>query len=79
MGETLFPHLSRQAVIDRLVITGLYALKQPPWQPPELWGRHRDRWRLPTSIAEGALSCHHPDVTPGDIIHPLADTPQDAR
>lgn len=50
VAHRLFPHLRQQEIIDRLVITGLYALKQPPWSPPVLWGTDRDAWRLPPGI-----------------------------
>ena len=50
ISRRLFPHLSRQSLIDRLVITGLAALKHTPWRPPELWGKHRDRWKLPAEL-----------------------------
>ncbi len=49
IGEQLFANLPRQEVIDRLVITGLCALKHPPWAPPPLFGRERDRWKLPST------------------------------
>lgn len=48
----LLPHLSRQELIDRLVITGLAALKQPPL--PQLFGDDRDRWALPSHLRLGA-------------------------
>ena len=51
VAESLFPHLRRQEVIDRLVITGLCALRHPPWAPPPLFGKSRDSWRLPASLS----------------------------
>lgn len=50
IGERLWPHLRRQEVIDRLVITGLSALQHPPWRPPALPGQDRDRWSLPPAL-----------------------------
>ena len=50
LAERLFSNLPRQEVIDKLVITGIWALQQPPWVPPPLFGKHRDRWRLPPSL-----------------------------
>jgi hypothetical protein len=48
IGETLFPKLSRQAVIDRLIIAGLHALRVPP--PPTFWGGDRFSWVLPKDL-----------------------------
>ena len=42
-GE-MFPNMRPQALIDKLVITGLCALH---WKPPMLYGADRDRWQLP--------------------------------
>ena len=50
IARELFPHLRKQEVIDRLVITGLYALKQPPWAPPQFVGSDRDKWALPDDL-----------------------------
>lgn len=41
----LFPNLNNQAIIDKLLITGLSALKHQHWQPPALFGHDRDKWR----------------------------------
>jgi hypothetical protein len=48
IGEQLLPHLGRQAVIDKLLICGLHALRQ---SPPVLWGHDRDEWALPPGLA----------------------------
>jgi len=48
-GE-MFPNMRAQALIDRLVITGLCALH---WKPPALYGSDRDSWRLPESLRPG--------------------------
>ena len=48
IGEQLFPHLGRQAVIDKLIISGLHALRHVP---PALWGHDRDAWELPAGLA----------------------------
>ena len=45
-GQVLYPDASTQALIDRMVITGLSALVQGHWKPPRLYGRDRDRWKL---------------------------------
>lgn len=47
LAAEMFPNLRPQAVIDKLVITGLVALH---WQPPNLWGTDRDRWKLPEQL-----------------------------
>lgn len=47
LAQKVFPHLRTQELIDRVFLTGLYALKQPPWQPPRLDGNDRDAWTLP--------------------------------
>ena len=44
LAAVMFPDMRQQALIDKLVITGLCALH---WKPPELWGNDRDRWELP--------------------------------
>lgn len=48
-GRELFGLLGTQEIIDRLVITGLSALKHR-WVPPAFHGRDRDTWRLPTDL-----------------------------
>ena len=52
-AQALHPTDNTQALIDRLVIVGLSALVHPPWRPPALHGRDRDRWQLPVGL--GAL------------------------
>jgi hypothetical protein len=47
----MFPKANTQALIDRMVITGLSALVHGKWQPPSLWG-HRERWKLPDDLQE---------------------------
>jgi hypothetical protein len=42
-----FPNARPQALIDRLVITGLCALNWKLPELPKLWGNDRDRWKLP--------------------------------
>ena len=44
VASELFPDMRPQALIDKLVITGLCALH---WKPPMLYGADRDRWKLP--------------------------------
>ncbi|WP_157673042.1 hypothetical protein [Curvibacter sp. AEP1-3] len=50
-ARTLYPKANTQALIDRLVITGLSALVHGKWQPPSLWGT-RERWKLPDDLRE---------------------------
>ncbi|MFP5446972.1 MAG: hypothetical protein ACLGIY_25950 [Betaproteobacteria bacterium] len=49
-AQGLFPNSNTQALIDRLVITGLSALVQGHWKPPPLYGRDRDAWKLPEHL-----------------------------
>jgi len=44
LASEMYPNLRTQALIDKLVITGLAALQ---WKPPQLYGHNRDAWRLP--------------------------------
>lgn len=44
LASEMYPDLRPQALIDKLVITGLVALQ---WEQPRLYGTDRDRWRLP--------------------------------
>jgi len=48
-----FPNLRQQALIDRLLITGLVALH---WKQPGLYGTDRDRWQLPEQFRKVAES-----------------------
>lgn len=52
LASAMFPNLRSQALIDKLVITGLCALH---WKGPELWGTDRDRWKLPEGIGQSAF------------------------
>lgn len=52
-AQGLFPNSNTQALIDRLVITGLSALMQGHWRPPPLYGRDRDAWKLPDDLRKG--------------------------
>ena len=47
LAATMFPDARPQALIDRLVITGLCALH---WKPPALYGSDRDAWKLPDKL-----------------------------
>ncbi len=49
-AQALHPADNAQALIDRLVIVGLAALRHPPWKPPALYGRDRSRWKLPEGL-----------------------------
>ena len=44
IAGAMFPNMRPQALIDKLVISGLVALH---WKPPMLYGADRDRWKLP--------------------------------
>ena len=48
-AQVIYPKASTQALIDRMVITGLSALVHSRWQPPSLWG-HRECWKLPDNL-----------------------------
>lgn len=50
IARRLFPHLKTQEIVDRVFLTGLYALQQPPWRPPTFEGTDRDRWKLPQGL-----------------------------
>ena len=55
LAAAMLPGLRSQALLDKLVITGLSALAYRHWQPPHLYGRDRDRWKLPADLRpEGA-------------------------
>ena len=47
LASEMFPTMRPQALIDKLVITGLCALH---WKPPMLYGADRDRWNLPNEL-----------------------------
>lgn len=51
LASEMFPNLRPQAVIDKLVITGLVALQ---WKPPALYGQNRDAWQLPDGLQSHA-------------------------
>jgi hypothetical protein len=48
IAGAMFPDLRAQAVIDKLVITGLCALR---WTP-RLYGNDRDHWKLPEGLGK---------------------------
>ena len=50
-AQAMYPKANTQALIDRMVITGLSALVHGKWQPPSLWGP-RDRWKLPEDLRD---------------------------
>lgn len=50
-AQALHPKDNTQALIDRLVITGLSALVHGHWEPPKLYGRNRQRWKLPEGLS----------------------------
>jgi hypothetical protein len=47
LASEMFPNMRPQALIDKLVITGLVALHWKLPELPKLWGTDRDRWKLP--------------------------------
>lgn len=51
-AQELHPDCNTQALIDRLVITGLSALVHGRWEPPRLHGRDRERWQLPQVLRQ---------------------------
>lgn len=51
-AQALHPGCNTQALIDRLVITGLSALVHGHWEPPRLYGRDRERWKLPEGLRQ---------------------------
>lgn len=50
LAAEMYPQLRTQELIDKLVITGLSALRHKSWQPLYLSGRDRDKWALPASL-----------------------------
>ncbi len=50
-AQGLHPDDNTQALIDRLVITGLSALMHSQWKAPRLWGQ-RDQWQLPDDLRQ---------------------------
>ena len=57
-AKEMYPKANTQALIDRMVITGLSALVHGKWQPPSLWGP-RERWKLPDYLS-GAIPVEPP-------------------
>ena len=55
-AQELQPDHNVQRMIDRLIITGLSALVHGRWEPPRLYGRNREQWKLPEE-----LRCRVPD------------------
>jgi hypothetical protein len=51
-AQRLHPEHITQRLIDRLVITGLSALVHGHWEPPKLYGRNRERWKLPDDLRQ---------------------------
>ena len=51
LAAEMFPDKRSQALLDKLVITGLCALH---WKAPALYGAHRDRWKLPQELKPGS-------------------------
>ena len=49
LAAEMFPNMRAQALIDKLVITGLCALH---WKAPALYGADRDNWTLPRELAQ---------------------------
>ncbi|MFO1228311.1 hypothetical protein [Roseateles sp.] len=56
LAEALLPGVRPQALLDRLVITAVSALAHQHWQPPRLYGKDRDAWKMPEELRrEGAV------------------------
>lgn len=53
LAAEMFPTMRPQALIDKLLITGLCALH---WRQPMLYGADRDRWTLPEQFRSGPTS-----------------------
>ena len=53
-GE-MFHDMRPQALLDKLVITGLCALL---WKAPALYGDDRDTWSLPAELRPGNLAAN---------------------
>ena len=51
LAAEMFPDMRPQALLDKLVITGLCALH---WKAPALCGADRDRWKLPQELKPGS-------------------------
>ena len=51
IAGAMFPDMRPQALLDKLVITGLCALH---WKAPALYGTDRDRWQLPDYLRQSA-------------------------
>ncbi len=47
LASEKYPNMRPQALIDKLVITGLVALSGKLPELPKLWGTDRDKWKLP--------------------------------
>ena len=48
LAAEMFPNMRPQALLDKLLITGLCALH---WKPPSLYGADRDSWKLPEQFS----------------------------
>ena len=51
LASEKFPNMRPQALIDKLVITGLVALSWKLPELPRLWGTDRDKWKLPEQFS----------------------------
>lgn len=51
-AQKLQPDHNVQRMIDRLIITGVSALAHGHWEPPRLYGRDRDAWKLPEKLRQ---------------------------
>lgn len=54
LAGQMYPDTRPQALLDKLVITAVSALvhdrDHKRWEPPRLWGRDRDSWKLPKEL-----------------------------
>lgn len=53
IASDMFPDMRPQTLLDKLVITAVSALAHKHWQPPRLWGKDRDTWKLPEGLTPG--------------------------
>lgn len=43
-ASRLMPNLGTQALLDKLILTGVSAITHVHWTPPALYGKDRDKW-----------------------------------
>ena len=50
LAAAMFPGTRPQALLDKLVITAVSALAHKHWHAPYLYGKDRDKWKLPDDL-----------------------------